>query len=178
MAIPHPPSHTPLQPLPSAATGAASRARAEQRGARRREVDLAAGGGGVSTARCCGQSTAAAGPRLGGGGARSATDLMAKQRASDGFGGARRQRRVRLAAARRGLAAEPESERRNRSCDFLLKQRECLLPLDVNQRHPQPLQQRSRIFHYGRRYESFSLSLFLPHIRIYIVEFLNAWKMT
>jgi hypothetical protein len=44
MAIPHPPSHTPLQPLSSAATGAASRARAEQRGARRREVDLAAGG--------------------------------------------------------------------------------------------------------------------------------------
>jgi hypothetical protein len=44
MAIPHPPSHTPLQPLPSAATGAASRARAEQWGARRQEVDLAAGG--------------------------------------------------------------------------------------------------------------------------------------
>jgi hypothetical protein len=44
MVIPHPPSHTPLQPLPSAATGAASRARAEQLGARRWEVDLAAGG--------------------------------------------------------------------------------------------------------------------------------------
>jgi hypothetical protein len=111
----------------------------------------------VSTARCCGQSTAAAGPRLGGGGARSATDLMAEQRASDGFGGAQRQRRGEVGGGEvrsGGRARERVSERRNKSCDFLLKQRKYLLPLDVNQRHPQPLRQRSRILHYGRRYES------------------------
>jgi hypothetical protein len=115
------------------------------------------GGGGVSTARCYGQSTAAARPRLGCGGARSVTDLMAEQRASDGFGVAQRQRRGEVGggeARSGGRARERVSERRNGSCDFLLKQRECLLPLDVNQRHPQPLRQRSRILHYDRRYES------------------------
>jgi hypothetical protein len=118
------------------------------------------GEGGVSTTRCCGQSTAAAGPRLGGGGARSATDLMAEQRASDGFGGARRQRRGEVGggeARSGGRARERVSERRNGSYDFLLKQCECLLPLDVNQRHPQPLRQRSRILHYGRRRENGTL---------------------
>jgi hypothetical protein len=89
MVIPHPPSHTPLQPLPSAAIGAASRARAEQRGARRREVDLA-----VSGARWRrGEHGSALRVEHGGGRVRSATNLAAQQRVSDGFGGARRQQR-------------------------------------------------------------------------------------
>jgi hypothetical protein len=108
-------------------------------------------GGGASTARRCRQSTAAAGPRLVGGGARSAMDLAAEQRVSDGFG------RLGGSGGARSVVAELESERvreGNRSHDFLLRQRKCLLPLDVNERHPRPPRQRSRILHYGRGYES------------------------